>query len=285
MSLKLKDKVKWSVNGNYLFGTVANLFEKDLTVGSEKIVASEKEPIAQIELPSGQTAHVSVAACTVVEAKDFDQAVVDFISDVLQRTQAGFEWGCEAYKNEASTSKETIAKLTKDHQDMCESKSKIEKEFAEYKTAREAEVAKMKEDYEKAKSTLAELQLDTQAKERISALKEISAVSYLGETEAAVLDQVKTMSQGEFDRILKVAKAAQTSLPKLTDQSQTALPKLTDQTQTSLPKLTQAEVQSGLDSATKDNDPALNTNEVVASKVTAATEFARNVFGKNKKVK
>lgn len=261
--LKAKDRVKWSHNGGYVFGTVINVVTSELTVGSEKISASDKAPYAQVELPTGQTSYVSAGLCTVVSATDYGSAISDIIASLIKHngdTLGGWEYGCEAYKNDLKASKDVEAKFKKDfeeasaaltkakkdYEDMCAAKSELEAQLAAAKVAKDT----MASEYAAFKS-------DTVAKERVGQLKTLNAVAYLDKDESKVFGLVKVMSESEFSNIVKVVTAAQTNLPKSTDQTVTNLPKSTDQTQTNLTKLTQAEVETAVAEAKTEDDKSL----------------------------
>ncbi len=259
--IKAKDWVKWSHNGGYIFGKVINILTEDIASGSEKISATEKSPVAQVELFTGQTSYIQANLCVNVSEQDYQSAANELISNIINNSGvAGFEWGCEAYKKEVSAMKEECAKMKQDQESSSQSFSKMKEDYestCKAKAELEAQIAKLQEDMQKANELHAAFKAETVAKERFAQLKELDAHAFLDKDPVKVMEIVKAMDESQFSNIVKVVTAAKTSLPQKTDQTLTSLPKSTDQTQTNLTKLTEAEVKESLDNAENKDDKAL----------------------------
>lgn len=272
---------KIKVLGGAAFGKVTSVHTEKFAFDGKDVAASKENPVALIELPSGQTIAEPVSALTVVDDKEYSAAVetlIDALSAKIGRPSF-------------ATQKEQSATIAKEIETLKASLATVQAELAQAKKDlddEKKEKAKEKEEKEKAVKKADDLEKEAdkikkeqKSKSRYDELKAIEATTLVGATEAACLAVLGDMP----DAVYNATKSAATvGFQKITELRKSGKPASTDQTHSDETKSTDA--AEILAKAKMEADASLATAGLSTNKGnTEAHAFVADLLNKNKPAK
>jgi len=183
-TMKNGDYVKWSNNDSVIVAMIASI----------------KDSIAEVKLPSDQMASVGIDKLSLITEAEFKTSIASLIESLSSKIDFKSK-DTIAMSTELELAKAEVAKLQAD----LAAKAKADVEL-------EASMANLKKDLAASKAEVAAMQKAETAKARFEVLNKLNATASFGKDEKEILAKLSEISDETFNYVKASAEAAETKL-------------------------------------------------------------------------